>query len=159
MPVSTSGRGSAGSLVVTPSLPASHSTVEPCSSVEITTAKNTMLKKSCARPSGTFSITANVASTTGTAPRSPAHPSTMRSRALKSSNAVATATDSGRATNTRTSVSTVPSTHTSPSALGKTSRPRARNIAICATQASPSWKTVTVCFAGIRPDPSTRPAR
>ena len=111
-----------------------------------------------ARPSGTLSITGKVASTTGTAPRSPAQPSTTRSCQLKSSRAVATAAESGRATNTRISVSTVPSSHTSPRALGKTSRPSARNIVICATHASPSWNTVTVCFAGMRPDPSTRPA-
>jgi len=36
---STSGRGSAGSEVVTPSLRASHSTVVPWTSVEMTTAK------------------------------------------------------------------------------------------------------------------------
>ena len=34
-----------------------------------------------------------------------------------------------------------------------------RNITIWATHASPWWKTVTVCFAGMRPEPSTSPAR
>jgi hypothetical protein len=51
--------------------------VDPCSSVEITTAKKTMLKKSLS--GSTPSITAKVASTTGTAPRNPAQPSTSRS--------------------------------------------------------------------------------
>ena len=88
VPISTSGRGSAGSDVVTPSLRASHSTVVPCSSVESTTAKKTMLKNSllCSTPS----ITGKVASTTGTAPRSPAQLSTTRSPVVKRSSAVAT---------------------------------------------------------------------
>ena len=53
----------------------------------------------------------------------------------------------------------MPSSQTSSSLLGNTSSPSARNIAIWATQASPWWKTVTVCFAGMRAEPSTRPAR
>jgi hypothetical protein len=76
VPVSASGRGRAGSLVVTPRRRAKGSKVVPWSSVEITTAKNTMLKKSVL--SGMFSITGKMASTTGTAPRSPAHPSVTR---------------------------------------------------------------------------------
>ena len=44
MPTSTSGRGSAGSSVVAPSHFASGSNVEPCTSVETSTAKNAMLK-------------------------------------------------------------------------------------------------------------------
>ena len=94
MPVSTSGRGSAGSVVVTPSLRASHSTVVPWSSVEITTAKKTMLKNVRGCPARR-SITGKVASTTGTAPRRPAQPSTTRSRRVKRSRAVATNADSG----------------------------------------------------------------
>ena len=43
---------------------------------------------------------------------------------------------SGRATTTSTRASTVPSTSTSPSWLGNTSRPSVRNSAICATHAS-----------------------
>ena len=54
----------------------------------MTTAKKTMLKNS--RLCGTPLITGKVASTTGTAPRSPAHPRTSRSRALNRSKAVAT---------------------------------------------------------------------
>ena len=50
--------------------------------------------------------------------------------------------------NTSTSASTVPSNAHSSSWRGNTSSPSARNIAICATQASPWWNTVTERFAG-----------
>ena len=157
MPVSIRGRGSAGSVVVTPSLRASHSTLVPCRIVDRTTAKKTMLKNSllCSM----FSITGKVASTTGTAPRRPAQPTTTRSPAVKRSNAVASAAVRGRAMKTSKSASAVPSSQTSSSLLGNTSSPRARNIAIWATQPRPWWKTVTVCLAGMRAEPSIRPAR
>ncbi len=77
-PASASGSGSAASVSVTPSRWASGSKVAPWSSVETTTAKNTMLKNSTLF--GTPSITGNVAKTTGSAPRSPAQPSTTCSR-------------------------------------------------------------------------------
>ena len=54
-------------------------------------------------------MTGNVASTTGTAPRSPAQPSTRRSVVRSGANAVATMTASGRATKTSTSAISVPS--------------------------------------------------
>jgi hypothetical protein len=157
VPVSASGRGRAGSVVVTPRRLASGSKVVPCRIVEITTAKKTMLKK-VLDPS-TSSITGKVASTTGTAPRRPAQPSTTRSAIEKRSNAVLTKVATGRATNTSTSASAVPLTATSPRSLGKTSRPSARNMEICAIQARPWWNTVTVRLAGMREDPSISPAR
>ena len=135
MPDSASGRGSAGSLVVTPSHCASGSKVVPWTSVEITTAKKTMLKNS--REWGTSAITGKVASTTGTAPRSPAQPRTSLSLTEKESSAVETKVATGRATNSRSSASTVPSIQTSSRRLGNTSRPRARNIVIWATQPRP----------------------
>ena len=122
----------------------------------MTTAKKTMLKN--VLDSSTWSSTGKVASTTGTAPRSPAQPSTTRSAVVKRSKAVLTKAATGRATNTSTSASAVPLIATSPSSLGNTSSPSARNIAICATQASPWWNTVTVRLAGMRAEPSTSPA-
>ena len=119
----------------------------PGAMVEMTTAKKTMLKYS--RLLGTPLITGKVASTTGTAPRSPAQPRTSRSRALKRSKAVASAVASGRATKATTRAIRVPSTSTSPSWLGKTSKPRVRKSVIWATQARPSWKAVIVRLAGI----------
>ena len=157
VPVSAIGRGSAGSSVVRPSAFASGSKVEPWSTVEITTTKKAMLKYVLL--SGTPSITGNVASTTGTPPRSPAQPSAKRSAALKWSKAVATKAATGRARATSTRAITVPSTQTSSSWLGNTSRPRVRKSPICATHASPWWKTVIVLRAGIVALPSTRPAR
>ena len=77
MPASASGRGSAGSRVVTPRRSASGSNDAPCSTVEISTAKNTTLNSSLL-PS-TPAMTGNVASTTGTAPRSPATARIVRS--------------------------------------------------------------------------------
>ena len=99
-----------------------------------------------------------MASTTGTAPRRPAQPSTIRSRVSKRSKAVLTNVAIGRATNTSAQARAVALSATSSSRLGNTSRPSATNIAICATQASPSWKTVTVRLAGMRAEPSTSPA-
>jgi hypothetical protein len=116
-----------------------------------------MLKNS--RLPGTPSITGNVARTTGTAPRRPAQPSSSRSRTVKRSSAVPRIVAAGRATTTRISASSVPSITTSPSWLGKTSSPSARNIEICATQASPWWKVMIVRFAGTVAVPRIRPAR
>ena len=122
----------------------------------MTTAKKTMLKN--VRDSSTWSSTGKVASTTGTAPRSPAQPSTTRSAVVKRSKAVLMKTATGRATKTSTSASAVPLIATSPRSLGNTSSPSARNIEICATHASPWWNTVTVRLAGIRAEPSISPA-
>ena len=90
--------------------------------MDTTTAKKARLKNSRFR--GTSAITAKVASTTGTPPRSPAQPSASRSRAVKSSKIVASAAATGRATTTTTSASTVPSKATSPRSLGNTSSPK-----------------------------------
>ena len=57
----------------------------------------------------TPAMTGNVPSTTGTAPRSPAQPSTNRSLIDSDANAVATTTASGRATKTSTSAMSDPS--------------------------------------------------
>ena len=99
--------GSAASPVVTPRRRASASKVVPCTTVETSTAKNAIAKNSSLR--GTPSRTGNVASTTGTAPRSPAQPSTARSRRSKPAPVVATSAASGRATTAASSASTVPS--------------------------------------------------
>ena len=154
MPASASGCGSAGSFVVRPSRFASGSIVVPWRIVDSTTAKKTMLKNS-SDSSGTPSITGKVARTTGTAPRRPAQPSSICSRWLKPNGSVDTSTAIGRATNTTTSASTVPSTATSPSWSGKTSRPSVRNMTSCATQPSPSWNAATVCLAGTFALPSS----
>ena len=60
----------------------------------------------------------NVASTTGTAPRNPAHPRTIRSVVFNGAVAVATITASGRATKTSTSAISVPSSAMSRSCDG-----------------------------------------
>ncbi len=135
---------------------ASASNVVPCTTVEMSTAKKTMLKKSPL--SVTSAITGNVASTTGTAPRRPAQPSTTRSATPKPIRGVETNTASGRATTVTTKASTVPSTTNSPSCAGFTSSPSARNITTWASQPMPSWKVMIVRLAGIRADPSARPA-
>ena len=110
---SISGAGSAASVVVTPSHLANGSNVVPWTIVETSTAKKMMLKNSwlC----GTPSITGKIASTTGTAPRSPAHPSTARSGSVNPANAVATITATGRATTATISASVLPLTATDPS--------------------------------------------
>ena len=155
VPDSASGRGSAGSSVVTPSRLASGSNVVPCRIVDSSTTKNTMLKNSCER--GMRSMTGNVASTTGTAPRSPAQPRTACSRQVKPNGVVHRTVASGRATNTSTSARTVPSSATPPRSDGKTNSPRTRNIDNCATHAMPSWNVAIVCLAGIVAEPSISP--
>jgi hypothetical protein len=157
VPVSASGRGSAATAEVTFRKRASGSKVVPWSNVESSTAKKTMSKKRTL--SGICSITGKVASTTGTAPRSPAQPMIRRSRAVNFANVVASAEPSGRATTATTSASTVPSTATSPSSDGNTSRPSVKNIVSWAIQARPSWNAVMVRLAGIAVEPSQRPAR
>jgi hypothetical protein len=72
---------------------------------------------------------------------------------------VQTIVATGRATNIRTTASTVPSRATSPNDDGKTSRPSTRNIASWATQARPSWNVAMVWRAGIADEPSVSPAR
>ena len=129
----------------------------PWSSVENSTAKKTMLKKSWS--CWTSSITGNVASTTGTAPRRPAQPRNAFSRHSKPLPIVATSVATGRATKTTTSASSVPLPAISPSSDGNTSRPSVRNMPSCATQASPSWNAVTVRLAGRSADPSMSPHR
>ena len=89
--------------------------------VESSTAKKTT-SKTCVLPP-TPAMTGKVASTTGTAPRSPAAESARRSLHVNRAGRVAMATATGRETKTSTSASTVPRTATSSSRLGKTSRP------------------------------------
>ena len=116
-----------------------------------------MLKIS--RLPGTSAITGKVASTTGTAPRSPAQPSTIRSRLPSFANTVAGKTASGRATAAAISASTVPWSQMLSSWCGNTSRPSVRNMPTWATHASPWWNAVIVCWAGIAAEPSASPAR
>ena len=125
--------------------------------VESSTAKKTTSKSWVLPP--TPAMTGKVARTTGTAPRSPAPESARRSLHVNRAGRVEMATATGREMNTSTSASTVPRTATSSSRLGKTSRPSETNIATCPTQASPWWKEVTVCWAGMPAVPSASPAR
>ena len=74
--------------------PATHSRLDPCTIVETTTTKKTALK--IVFECGTSEESTNVASTIGTAPRSPAQPSSSRSREVKSLNAVDAQTATGR---------------------------------------------------------------
>ena len=81
-----------------------------------------------------------MASTIGTAPRSPAQERNARSRQPKPWKSVETKTATGRATNVSTAVSAIAAPATGPRRLGKTSSPSTTNSVTCATNASPSWK-------------------
>ena len=151
IPVSISGRGSAGSVEVKPSRWASGSNVAPWISVEVTTTKKIALKIWSA-PS-TPAITGKVASQIGIAPRSPAQPSISRSRMSNGARALATTAASGRATNMSAAERSRASAATSPSWLGNTSRPRRKKSEICETHDRPWWKAMVVCFAGTTPVP------
>ena len=130
-----------------PGARASGSNVAPCSSVEVSTTKKTMLKNRSAL--GIPSITGKVASTTGNAPRRPAQ-LTRATREPGSARSAWPATRPRGAPRTSARRSgSARRTATSPNSLGKTSRPRVRNSAIWLTQARPSWKSSTVRLPGI----------
>ena len=145
-------------VVVTPSLRASHSTVVPWSSVEITTAKKTMLKNSRAVRDAVDHREGGEHDRHRAAQPRPAEHDALRDR-----EAVQGGRDERRHgprdEDEDAARAPCPRAATSPSSLGKTSRPSVRNIAICATHARPWWNTVTVCLAGMRPEPSISPAR
>ena len=88
------------------SRPATRSSVVPWRIAETTTTKKTALKIVFAV--STSDESTNVASTIGTAPRRPAHPSRSRSRAVKSLNAVDTHTATGRMTSMSSSARASP---------------------------------------------------
>ena len=99
-----------------------------------------------------------VASTTGTAPRSPAQDRKSCSRRFTRNGSAEIATDNGRASSSSASpVITAGSTAAS-SRLGDTSRPSSTNRPIWASQASPSAKPRMACRCGSLELPSSTPA-
>ncbi len=143
--------------MVSPSRRASGSKVAPWTRVELTTTKKTIANSSS--PLRMPATTGKVASQIGVAPRSPAQPSSSRSRMRKGESAVAAKVASGRATRISTAESASPLTATSPRALGKTSSPSRMKSEICEIQPSPSWKVVSVRLAGIGAVPSASAVR
>ena len=137
--IGASCRGRGG--VRSASRAATRSNVVPCRVAETTTTKNTTLKMVLAW--GTFEERTKVASTIGTAPRSPPHPRSSRSRELNPFRAVDAQTATGRIRTTSNSASTRPARATSASWRGKTSRPSTMNSATCARKASPSWNATS----------------
>ena len=117
----------------------------------MTTTKKIELKISSSSP--TPAITGKVASQIGIAPRRPAQPSITRSRLLKGAKALETKAASGRATNISAADSSSPSPATSPSPLGKTSRPSRAKSEIWAIHERPWWKAIVVGRAGTAPVP------
>ena len=105
-PTSSGASCTGGAGASSPSRPATHSSVVPCTIAETTTTKKTALK--IVSFSGTSEERTNVASTIGTAPRRPAQPSRSRSRLVKSWKAVDAQTDAGRATSISSSASASP---------------------------------------------------
>lgn len=141
----------------TPRRRATQPIVVPWSSTDTSTAKNTTLKITGA--SGTPASSGKVASTIGTAPRSPAQDTISLSARVSGVQASAISTLTGRATNARNSATASPLPATGGSCEGKTSRPSVRNITICISQAVPSWKrTIERLWMKCRL-PSTMPAR
>ena len=105
-------------------------------------------------PSWIPSITGKVASTIGTAPRSPAHPTSADSRRRNPKPLIEITAARGRATKISTAAMRKPSPAIPPNSPGFTSRPSVRNSAIWLTQARPSWKSRTVRRLGIDALPS-----
>ena len=124
--------------------------------VESRTAKKTMLKRSML--SGTPSMIGKVARTTGTAPRSPAQPSTTRSEA-EAEGGGRDERRKGRATNSTTSASTVPSIAKSASSAREDEQPEREEHRQLGHPGRPWWNDMIVCCAGMRATPSVRPAR
>ena len=92
---------------------------------------------------GTSDDSAKVASTIGTAPRSPAQPSSSRSRLVNLLKAVDAQTAAGLIASMSRNASATAGTATSSSRLGKTSRPRTMKSATWARNARPSWKATS----------------
>ena len=84
-----------------------------------------------------------MASTMGTAPRSPAQLTSTRSTSRNRIHPIDTSTASGRATRTSTTATPNAAAASASRRLGNTSRPSSRNNPICAVDANPSRKVRT----------------
>ena len=105
-------------------------------------------------------MTGSVASQIGTAPRSPAQLSIIRSRnGSESDLGRDERRDRAGDEDQHQRQRRCPPSATSTSRLGKTSSPSMKNSEIWATQLSPWWKAVTVRRAGTMPVPSASPVR
>src|SRR5215203_3263124 len=121
----------------------------------MTTATNTTLNRS--RDPGTSAANGIVASTIGTAPRNPAHPTNSCSRTPRLNHTAHATTDSGRATNVRIAPAASPC-HTCHqcSSSGLASRPSMTNNPIWASQPMPSTndRVATRCGSSVLPSTS-----
>ena len=104
-------------------------------------------------------VTGTVASTTGTAPRSPAHERNAWVRHGIRNGVHETTTDSGRASSSRAAPMTRAGTSWSANPLGDASSPSSTNSPICASHPSAEAKPVTAGRCGSRRLPRTRAAR
>src|SRR3990167_7374009 len=134
-PARDTGAGSGGT--VTRSRLAAQGRLVPCSSRETSTIKKATLKNSWAF--GRPAISGNTARMIGTAPRRPTQAIKARSRSWKARNGSRPIKiDSGRANRIIHSARPRAGRAIGNSSWGVTSRPRTRNIPICASQARPS---------------------
>ena len=150
VPASASGRGSAGSVVVAPSRAATrlerralqqrrdqHREEHDVEELARCPARRRSPGTSRARP--------------GTAPRRPAQPRARRARPTSSRSRASATVDRERPRDERRARARAPS----PRARRRRARAgtragrATRNIATCATHASPWWNAVTVCWAGM----------
>ncbi|MCY1181108.1 hypothetical protein D9M73_215950 [compost metagenome] len=120
--------------------------------------KKATLKNSWA--SGRPAISGNTARMIGTAPRRPTQEINSFSRPWKARNGISpTSTDSGRATRIIHSARPIAGRAIGQRSCGVTSRPRTRNMPICASQAMPSSMCRMPWRLRIGLLPSTRPHR
>ena len=91
-------------------------------------------------PPETPATSGNVARTIGTAPRRPAQPTSVCSRSENRERSRDAYTATGRATSVRNTVVSTATPSTGRIRLGNTSSPSVTNMAICPSQARPSWK-------------------
>ncbi len=143
--------GSTG--VITPSRRAAHGRVGPWASVNTPTTMKTRSNRR-AEP-GTRALTGMVASTIGTAPRSPAQDKNACCRQPSRSGSVAASTAAGRARNTSTSPTTMAGRTWAGSRAGEASRPSMTNSPIWASQPIPSAKPRVAGPCGSLALPST----
>ena len=140
---------------VTPSSRAAAGRLGPWTRVNTTTSTNTTCSRSSA-PS-TPETMGNVASTIGTAPRSPAQDRKSCSRRGTRNHGRHASTETGRATSSSTRPATTPATTASGNWPGSTSRPSITNSPICPSQPVPSAKERLAARCGSLALPSTTP--
>ena len=159
----STSRSRASPGAATRSTRATNGSVGPCTRVKTITMTKTSLKIVFAP--GTAAAQGMVASTMGTAPRSPAQERNACSRQVRVpirqtlASAAETTTEAGRATRISAKPATSPGSIADGSSDGRANMPSITKSPIWASQAAPSANPRVAARCGSRAFPSTSPAR